>query len=656
MLKPLIPDATKLNDMTLRANILGCLLSAVMGASTTYLALRLGITVSASIPSIAFCVAIFRVLRSSNALEVNYIQTVASAGYVVASVAAFILPGMIMVGAWTEFHYWWTFLPLAIGGVFGVYLSVPLRSYYFTNLKLRYPEGVAVAELIKESVHEKKGEGARSGLLFSSIFGFVLQFFQGGLRVIPETMSYWKAVGGVPVGLTVGVTPSLIGVGYIIGLHQSAVCFLATLASIVVGVPVLGGLAGVEISSLKVEASMMGIWAKHVRFVGIGVMLAGGLTLCFSLIKPIVTSVRAAITASRENVTKQRRTEQDIHMKWVLVSYGVFMVLVSMVAFLPFPDVRSNLVYGIFPTLIIISSASFVISAISASIGGYMAGAVGSSYNPLSGVSIINICLFSLLMSLLVDVSALYSQPSLIALVLFLITFAGGACSISCDSIQDLRAGHIVGATPWKQQVGLIIGVLVGALVVPIVLQLLFEAYGIGNYHPGSVGPVDPTKTLQAPKAVLLSSLVQAIFKNSLDWAQIYVGFAIGLILEVINNIIKKKGYREIGLLSVGVGFYLPPEITTPLFFGGVIHFFAARKSSKAETRFVMPSGLVAGEALCGVLVAALLMSGTGFSSLRGVWALSPCVASTVNLIVFSTMGFMLYNYGINRFYPEKKA
>lgn len=654
MLKPLIPDDTKLNDITWRATFLGCILSAVLGASTTYLALRLGITVSASIPSIAFCVAIFRILKASNALEVNYIQTIASAGYVVGSVAAFILPGFIMVGAWQEFHYWWTFLPLAIGGVFGVYLSVPLRSYYFANLKLRYPEGVAVAALIKGSIHEQKS-AKRSGLLFSVVFGWITQFVQGGLRIIPETISCWKAVAGVPVGLTVGVTPSLIGVGYIIGLHQSAVCFGATLMSLVVGVPVLGGLAGVKLSSLNVEASMMGIWAKHVRFVGIGVMLAGGICLCLSLIKPIMASVRAAIIASKEEGAKNvRRTERDIRMQWVMISYAVFMVLVAATAFLPFDDVRKNLILGFVPTVIIIGAVSFVVSAISASIGGYMAGAVGSSYNPLSGVSIINICLFSLLMSLLVDVSALYSQPSLIALVLFLITFAGGACSISCDSIQDLKAGHIIGATPWKQQVGLILGVIVGALVVPIVLQMLFEAYGIGNFHPGAVGPVDPTKTLQAPKAVLLSSLTQAIFKGDLDWKQIYIGFVIGLILHVINLSITKKGYREIGLLSVGVGFYLPPEITTPLFFGGIIHFFAMRKSSKAEDRFVFPSGLVAGEALSGVLVAGLLMSGKGFASIRGLWSLSPCLGDMVNLAIFSTMGVLLYRYGTGRLYPEK--
>ena len=655
MLKPLIPDNTKLNDITWRATFLGCLLSAVMGASTTYLALRLGITVSASVPSVAFCVALFRVLRASNALEVNYIQTIASAGYVVGSVAAFILPGLIMVGAWKDFHYWWTFLPLVIGGIFGVYLSVPLRSYYFTNLKLRYPEGVAVAALIKGSIHEQQKGKKGTGLLFGTVFGAILQFFQGGLRIIPETMSYWKAVAGVPVGLTIGVTPSLIGVGYIIGLHQSMVCFGATLLSILVGVPVLGGMAGVKISALNVEASMMGIWAKHVRFVGIGVMLAGGLCLCLSLLKPILLSVQSSIRAAKEeNKETVRRTEQDIRMKWVIISYAVFVVLVSLVVFLPFPDVRANLVYGIVPTLIIISAASFIISAISASIGGYMAGAVGSSYNPLSGVSIINISLFSMLMSFLVDVSALYSQPSLVAFVLFLITFAGGACSISCDSIQDLKAGQILGATPWKQQVGLIIGVIAGALVVPFVLQLLFEAYGIGNYHPGCVGPVDPTKTLQAPKAVLLSSLVQAIFNGSLDWKQIYIGFVFGLILHVINIFIKKKGYREIGLLSGGVGIYLPPEITTPLFFGGLLFFFAKRKSAEAENRFVLPSGLVAGEALIGVLVAGLLMSGSGFSALRGQWALPSCMGDFVNLSIFVAMGIMLYNYGTSRFYPKR--
>jgi len=655
--KPLIPNKTNLEDLTVRSVVMGSLLSVILGASTTYLALRIGVTVSASIPSIALCVAIFRILKPSNALEVNMIQTIASAGYVVGSVAAFVLPGLIMIGVWTSFDYFYSLIPLIIGCVFGVYLSIPLRSYYFNNLKLRYPEGLAAANLIKEAVHVAKQKSkASSGLLCSIVVGAVLQFLQQGLRIIPGCVSFWKSIGSVPVGMTIGVTPSLVGVGYIIGFREGLVCFSGTFLSMVVGVPILGSLAGATIDPANVEASMMGIWAKHVRFIGVGVMLMGGLLLCVSLVKPIIMSVKAALKAATqktEDADEIPRTERDLPIKSVLRSYIFFTVMIGVTALLPFCEIKQSLTFGLIPSLLIISMASFIFSAISASIGGYMAGVVGSSYNPLSGVSIINICLFSILLSCVVDVSTLSNPTSLIALVLFLTTYAGGACSISCDNIQDLKAGHIIGATPWKQQVGLVIGSVCGALVVPLVLQILLEGYGIGDYHPNAVGPVDPTKTLQAPKAVLLSSLAKAIFQGDLDWLQVQVGMVVGLIVHAINMLLKNRGRPIIGVLSVGVGIYMPLEITAPLFVGGLVYRMAERKNPSAHSRMIVPSGLVAGEAMTGVVIAGALMMTSSFSAWRDTLKIGSCLAQCLSIMSLLLLLYMLYQYGRNRIYKS---
>ena len=655
MKKPLVSEETQLNDITPRAVVLGCALAMLLSASTAYLALRIGVTISASIPTIALCVALFRFLKPSNVLEVNMIQTIASAGFVVGSVAAFILPGLIMVGVWKSFPYTYCFLPIAIGCVFGVFLSVPLRSYYFNQMKLRYPEGVAAASLIKESMHRVKRKGS-NGLLESICLGSALQFLQEGLRIIPSTISAWKSIFGVPLGLTVGVTPSLIGVGYIIGLWESAVCFCATLVSIIIGVPVLGAIAGESIDPLHVEPSMLRIWAQHVRFVGVGVMLMGGFLLCFSLVRPILASIRATIGAAKERIAGAHslRTERDIHIRWVLRSYVLFLIVIGITALVPFADIRSNLVFGILPTVLIVSVGSFIINAVSASIGGYMAGIVGSSYNPLSGVSIINICLFSMLLSLVIDMKSLCSQSSLVAVVLFLTTYAGGACCISSDNIQDLKTGHILGATPWKQQVGLILGSLCGALVVPFVLQLLFEAYGIGAYHPGAEGAVDPTKTLQAPKAVLLSSLAKAIFLGSLDWKQIFIGMGLGVLLHVANIFLKKRKQPTIALLSVGVGIYMPLEITASMFFGGLLFYYVNRKEEKAKDRLIVPSGLIAGEAIAGIFVAGLLMTCPQFAQWRAALTMGPFLGGLLSLTSFCGLCYFLYQYGINRLYPTK--
>ncbi|MCY4413680.1 MAG: oligopeptide transporter, OPT family [Alphaproteobacteria bacterium] len=651
--KPLISADKSLEELTPRAILIGSFLALTLGAATTYLALRVGVTVSASIPSIAICLAIFKILRPSNVLEVNIVQTIASAGYVVGSVAAFMLPGLVMVGFWKSFDYMESFLPLIVGSTLGVLMSVPLRKYYFENLHLRYPEGVAAGTLLEKVIHnqDSKEQKKGKGLFFGAGVGGVLQFLQEGLRIIPSSVSGWTSVGSVPLGLTVGVTPSLIGVGYIIGARAGFTVFIATVLAMFVGVPILGGMFDASIDPTNIEGSAMGIWAKHVRFIGVGIMLMGGLELCFKLIKPLMKSMQIAMQAAKTltaNKEEVLRTEKDLNIRTVIRGSVLLLALAAFGLYIPLAPVAPHLIYGLIPTMAIIITAFVVMSAVSASIGGYMAGVVGSSYNPLSGVSIINVCMFSAVLSLLVDTSSLCSQTSLTAIVLFLITYAGGVCSISCDNIQDLKAGQMVGSTPWKQQVGLVIGAVCGALIVPYILQILLEAYGIGNYHPNAIGEVDPTKTLQAPKAALLSSLAKMIFAGDLDWLQIKIGLGIGLLVIAYNMMVQSAGKRAIDMLSVGVGVYMPFEITAPMFLGGFLSYLASRKNKTASEQVVLASGLVAGEAIIGVLVAGLMVSSPSFGEWRSTAGaiLNPTLALAMSWGSLLLMGSLLYRHG----------
>lgn len=636
---PFIPASQTLPELTLKAFVLGIILAVVLAGSNAYLGLKVGQTISASIPAAVLSMTILRFFRSSNILENNIVQTIASAGEVIAAAAIFTLPALIILGYWTTFHYWQIVFIMAIGGCLGILYSVPLRRALIVDSELKFPEGLATAEILKAgAVKEEDSSSKRTAglLLFSSVGAAVVKFLESGFHVLSDSVSGWfRVTGGGVFGFNYGLTLSMLGAGYIVGIIVALNFLIGAGLVWLVIVPLYATYGGPEAFGLAPDVSpeelAMVIRSTKIRYIGVGTMVFGGLWAIVSLLAPI----KAAITSSFHAFKQARlglgetvlRTDRDIPMTWVLA--GVAILSIPLAILLNHVMIAANLplspfMYGL--TLVALTVGALFIGFICASIGGYMAGIVGSSSNPLSGVTIgaILIVSFSLVLLLSAEIAfGIVSQEvlSLAAVVIIIGAIVASSSALSCDNLQDLKSGQLVGATPWKQQITLIAGVIAGALVVAPILQLLYEAYGMGGVFPRE--GMDTTKGLAAPQAMLMASVAQGVFEHKMDWMLVLMGVAIGVVVLLIDKLILEKrgsAYR-LSVMAVALGIYLPLDVVLPIITGGFISHFSRRSLSKkvaglpseeqdrqlAETErrgIMLSAGLIAGEALIGIVLA----------------------------------------------------
>ena len=636
---PFVPASQNLPELTVKAFVLGIILAVVLAGSNAYLGLKMGQTISASIPAAVISMAVLRLFRKSNILENNIVQTIASAGEVVAAAMVFTIPALVVLGYWTTFHYWQITAIASIGGVLGVLYSVPLRRALIIEENLKYPEGVATAEVLKAGASSKDtpGESKGAGLLITGAIGAsLMKFMGGGLHILNETISGWFRVGGAVFGFSNGLSLSMLGAGYIVGLGVCINLLIGGLLAWLVIVPLYGVFGGgPEGFGLAADAGAedfaMAIRSTKLRYIGVGTMVFGGLWTMVSLYKPIKAAVASSFVAlkhARLGLTeKPLRTDHDIPMTWVL---GGIILLSFPLAYL-FNHVMmaanlglSGTMYAI--TLIFLTLAALFIGFICAAIGGYMAGIVGSSANPLSGITIgaILIVSFSLVLMLGHEITFGVVSKEVVSLAAVVIIIGGvvaSSASLSCDNLQDLKSGQLVGATPWKQQVTLIAGVIAGALVVAPILELLYEAYGMGGVFPRA--GMDPTKSLSAPQANLMASVAQGVFEHKMDWILVIMGVGIGIAVLLVDRLVlavAKAPYR-LSVMAVALGIYLPMDVVLPLVIGGLISYFAQRSLKRKvahETTEVKEqsmamgerrgllfcAGLIAGDALLGIVLA----------------------------------------------------
>lgn len=674
---PYIPESTILPETTLKAIFLGILLAIVLSGSTAYLGLKMGQTISASIPAAVISMAVLRMFRNSTILENNIVQTIASAGYVVSSGIIFTIPALVVMGYWQDFGYWQITTIAIVGGTLGVLFSVPLRRALIIDEKLKFPEGIAAAEVLKAGDQISSGNKTGVGILAGgAICASAYKFCQSGLHIFAESIQGWFSLGGTVFGASTGLTFSMMGAGYIVGMKVAINLLVGAALVWLIGVPLYTTFGLPQEFGLSTDASAldwaMAVRTTKIRYIGVGTMIFGGLFALFSLARPIRTAISssfAAIRKSRSGVHRQIiRTEYDIPMTTVLLS----VVALSILVFFIFNNVLGTAELPITSTLYwttvtFLTLFSLLIGFVCASIGGYMAGIVGSSANPISGITIGAILAVSGTLLLLLGSQMSFGGDtkeslSLAATVILIGGVVATAAALSCDNLQDLKAGNILGATPWKQQLVLIIGVTAGASVIAPILQLLYDAYGMGGRFP-RLG-MDPMHALSAPQATLMASVAKGVFAHDLDWPLVILGVGIGLGIVLIDRGVLKplKSTYRLSVMAVALGIYLPLEVIMPLVIGGFVNFLAKLRLNSHKSRhgknfknveahterrgLLFASGLIAGDALIGICLAIPFAAYQSTSILAIVGPSFHDTATLLGSMSFLGMCYYLYRLG----------
>lgn len=640
--QPLVPATVTLPEITVKAVVLSVFLAAVLAAANAYLGLFAGMTVSASIPAAVASMAILRLFRESNILENNIVQTAASSGEALAAGVIFTIPALLLVGYWSEFDYWQTVLIATVGGLLGVLFTIPLRRALIVTARLRFPEGVATAEVLKIGAAEPRASGSRestrnSRSLFSAaLLGGLVKFAESGLHLWTESLEGAAQVGRTVFYAGLNLSPALLAVGFIIGLQTAAVVFLGGVIGWVILMPAYGLIHGLPADRTGLAAAMS-IWSGQVRYVGIGAMLIGGLWTLTKLREPVwksLLTLQASYRAgrARENTAGPLRTEQDASFLWIVLPFGLALLPMAWI----YSTVVDNFLLGLLMT-IVMALAAFLFSSVAA----YMAGMVGSSSNPVSGVTIATIMIAALLLVLCMG----SGHPAGPAAALVIGAVVCCAAAMGGDNLQDLKTGHLVGATPWKQQVMQVIGVLTGALVLVPVLSLLQAKYGIGE--PTSSHP----HPLSAPQATLMANLTRSVFGTGLPWPLVGLGAVIGVLIILVDRRQERHGRAlRLPVLAVALGIYLPLKLSATILLGGVLAASAMSRTGgghePSQRGLLFAAGLITGEALMGITLAmpiALAALWPDFSTDPFTIFAVPPFGGWPGLAMVAVVGFALY-------------
>ncbi len=646
-----------MKELTLRGLIIGIVITLVFTAANVYFGLKAGLTFSTSIPAAVISMAILRNFRNATVQENNIVQTVASAAGTLSSII-FVLPGLIMIGWWTEFPFWISFLICALGGILGVMYSIPLRRALVTNSDLPYPEGVACAEVLKVGSRSGKEQAAdvehgRAGLLavlwgsiVSAAFAIIVSTHVFGSDVA-QTFRIGRR-GGVS-GYDFALSFALLAIGHLVGLSVGIAMLMGAVIGWGWGVPHYSAITGDLTTAAATLAQST--WSTKVRFIGAGTIGVAAIWTLAKLVKPVVQGLAGAMAASRTRKAGQADTlpitERDIPIGIVALVTLACMVPIAWV--LGYFANTSGL--GAHLTTLVIGGVAYVIlmSFFVSAVCGYMAGLIGSSNSPLSGVGILVVIGAAVLLVLGVKP---YVSPeaskALMAFALFTTAVIFNVAAIANNNLQDLKTGQLVDATPWKQQVALIVGVIAGAFVIPPVLDLVNHAYGFVG-APG----VDPLRALPAPQAGLISALAQGVIAANIDWSLIAIGAWIGVAVIVLDEILARttKGMR-VPPLAVGLGIYLPTASTLMIVVGAIVGWIFDRRADRTpkpeatrQLGVLLASGLIVGESIIGVVISAIVVFSGVAAPLALVGAGFDTAALFIGGLAFAIIAFLLYRW-----------
>ncbi|PPU47095.1 oligopeptide transporter [Xanthomonas arboricola pv. fragariae] len=635
-------------QLTFRAVVLAIVLAVVLSAANAYLGLFAGLTIATAIPAAVVSMGVLRLLGGGTILENNIVQTGASAGSSIAAGVIFTIPALVIMGYWPDFKYWWVLGIAGMGGLLGVLFSVPLRRSMIVEDPLPFPEGKAAAEVLKAG--ENPGPGLKILAMSGAIGALVKLGAASGLRVIPDTWAQATYLGSSRlVGyLGTNLSPALLGVGYIVGLNVGIVVLSGSILSWHIAIPLyqqffMGSDPALAQSLVGAPAAdaAFGIWGAKIRYLGVGAMLIGGVWTLFSLRKSLLSGVKSGFAAARKSgggVVAE--TERDLPMKWMLAA----LVLCT----LPLLGLYQAIVqqwHVSIPMTIIMIVAGFLFVSVS----GYLAGLIGSSNNPVSGITISTILFASAVLVLLLGKDGLVpvgigAAPLGAVAAIMIGAVVCCAAAVGGDNLQDLKTGYLVGATPWKQQLMLAIGAFSCALIMAPVLNLLAEAYGIGS------------KTLPAPQAMLMASVAKGLFGGQLPWAIIAIGAGVGAVIIAVDEWLKKTGKRfRVPVLAAAIGIYLPLELMVPIFLGGLIAHLVERfhkiRADDEDGRdrvhrpgVLFAAGLITGEALMGIGIALpiVITNNKDVLALPGGFQLN----QWFGLAILALVGWLLYRIG----------
>ena len=570
------------NEITLKAFFLSIFLSIILSSAMVYLGLYAGMTISASIPAAIMSMGILRLFKNSNILENNIVQTAASAGESLAAGVIFTLPALLLIGYWDSISYWEVTKIAMVGGILGALFTVPLRRALILKAQLRFPEGVATAAVLKTG-HETDANKSKESLkmiAFSALLGGFVKLGELAFSIWSSALGGAVAIKGAIFGMGASLSPSLISVGYIVGRNIGILVFSGGVISWVIAIPIYSYIYGFEGENYFDIAN--GIWNAKIRYLGVGAMVVGGIWSVIQLAKPLIESIQLSIKTLKESADNLSLEEKDLPINYVFMAILAMLVPISLTYFG---------IIGSWTSAIILSLVMTIFGFLFSAVAAYMAGVVGSSNNPISGVTIATILFSSLLIISFFDVDS--SKGAAAAILIGAVVCC--AAAIGGDNLQDLKTGNIVGATPWKQQLMQLVGVSSAALTLGIVLTLLHEAYGIGSSE------------LPAPQAVLMTNVANGVFSGNLEWGMIYAGAILGIFIILLDQYQARRNAEfRFPILVVAIGIYLPVELTLPIFIGGMLNHFASKTASEdgKNNGLLMASGLITGEALMAIFIA----------------------------------------------------
>lgn len=612
--KPYISPNTILPEITIKAILLSIVLSMILSGANAYLGLFAGMTVSASIPASVISMALLRLFRNANILENNMVQTASSAGESLAAGVVFTLPALILMGYWDSFAFWETTLIIGSGGLLGVLFTIPLRNALIIRQGLKFPEGVATAEVLKSG---DEGGKTVKYLVQAALAGGFFKLFQAGLNFWKDKLVLATTVNKQGLAyFGINLSPALLAVGYIVGLNIAILVFLGGGITWLIAIPAYLGFYGYEpvvneliqagqlqgpVGEVEADALATALWSYKLRYLGVGAMVVGGIWALISIRKSLVHAVKSGLNAlktTKDEAGRILRTELDTPISWVLLGIGVLLVPIFIIYIREIQVVEFTVVM----TLLMVV-AGFLFSAVA----GYMAGLVGSSNNPISGVTIATILATSLILVALMGTGSEVGPAGAILVGAVVCC----AAAIAGDNMQDLKAGHILGATPYRQQLMQMVGVLAAAISLPVTMNLLNTSYGFG-----------PGTPLLAPQATLMKSVANGVFGGELPWDIMFTGMGIAVAIIIVDQILAAKGATfRMPVLAVAVGLYLPFELDSAIMLGGILAWllsrFHQRQSQKQDQEYhnkgvlasnrgglLFASGLITGEALIGIFIA----------------------------------------------------
>ncbi|WP_283803735.1 OPT family oligopeptide transporter [Campylobacter jejuni] len=610
-----------LPELTLRGLILGSILTIIFTASNVYLGLKVGLTFSSSIPAVVISMAVLSLFKTSNILENNMVQTQASAAGTLSSVI-FVIPGLFMCGYWSEFPLWQTFMICLCGGGLGVLFTIPLRRTMVVESKLAYPEGRAAAEILKvanKDQSSKKGKQGIKEIALGSFIAAIFSLLSNSFKLAASESNFAFIWNKMAFGFSMGYSLALLGAGYLVGLAGAIALFVGMFLAWGIFTPYLSNF---EFDSAKNAVDLASsVWSSKVRLIGTGAIAIAALWTLIELLKPVIEGIKEIVKNVKiTNQEKNERTNIDLSLKSIFILF-VLMVVGLFITFYSFVEdanlsIYYQMLFSFVGTLVSVLIGFFVAAAC-----GYMAGLVGSSSSPISGIGLIGVIISSIVF--LVLGVELFQDPMLskfaVALAIFTTSVILATAAISNDNLQDLKTGHLVGATPWKQQVALLVGCVFGALAIVPVLNLLYQAYGFVGAMPRE--GMDASSALAAPQANLMSTIAQGIFHHNIEWGYMAFGVFVGILMIIIDKILKGTQKMSLPPLAVGIGIYLPPAVNIPLVIGGILKYIVMQhltkkyaKNSHKEEKLasceqrgtLFASGLIVGESIFGVIIAGI--------------------------------------------------